>query len=139
MRPISAAGAFYANISADRNVSGNWNFPDNSADRSVSDDDWFAQACRRLFKHKAGTLLHYITEFDERSCHRYAAGTVQPPARFLRRLLRNQDGFTWLCTIMEDCDAVWWQELQLAIEIMQLVRDRRRNRGHGKPGAPDDP
>lgn len=115
-----------ANAFADICVGAAPDFSENLSDKSVGDEFWFAQTCRALFHHKAGTILHYITGFDERSCQRYASGCVKPPAYFLRRLLRHQDGLAWLRAIMDGCDAPWWQELQTAIELVERYRIMRR-------------
>ncbi|MGH6878002.1 MAG: hypothetical protein ACREHV_11595, partial [Rhizomicrobium sp.] len=76
----------------------------------ASDAEWFSCACRKLFDGKAGTALHYLTGFDERSCQRYAAGQVKPPAYFLRALLRGEQGNIWLNAVMDGASPKWWRE-----------------------------
>jgi hypothetical protein len=71
-----------------------------------------------LLPTKPGTALHYITGFDERSCQRYAAGTVKPPAYFLRTLLRTDQGKQWLAAVMDGCDQQWWRDHQRAERIV---------------------
>ena|SRR5882672_8039155 len=88
------------------------------ADKPAADDgDWFADMAQDLLAPKAGTALHYITGFDERSCQRYAAGTVKPPAYFLRALLRSPQGAQVLEFLMQDSDAPWWRGLVRARRI----------------------
>lgn len=126
MRAVSIGNGIPPSFVGDSVVGHNADIPQNLPDISVGEENWFAKTCRCLFEHKAGTILHYISGVDERSCQRYAAGTVKPPAWFLRKLLRDQGGFTWLCAIMDGCDAVWWHELQTAIEIVSKFKIERR-------------
>lgn len=126
MRVIISGTGRPANSIADTNVSRTEHICKNLSDISVGDAEWFAVTCQYLFKHKAGTILHSLTGIDERSCQRYAAGSVRPPAAFLRALLRNEGGFSWLCAIMDGCEAVWWQELQAAIDIVSRFKIERR-------------
>lgn len=96
---------------------------DKSVGRCVAEsEDWFSDACRTLYDGKAGTALHFATGFDERSCQRYAAGTVKPPAYFLRSLLRGQQGWTWLNAAMEGSDAQWWRELRGARKLLEQYK-----------------
>lgn len=82
-------------------------------DKSVANDEhWFRDLAQCLLSHKAGTALHFTTGFDERSCQRYAAGQVKPPAYFFRTLLRSEQGWVWLAGAMHGCDAGWWRELR---------------------------
>ena len=94
-------------------------------DKSVDDisvaDGWFARICKALFTSKAGTACHYDSGVDERSCQRYAAGTVQPSGWFIRALLRSKNGGTWLAAIMDGSDAPWWRQLQRAQRIAAQV------------------
>lgn len=85
---------------------------DTATDRNVSDDEecWFSNTSSALLGPGAGTTLHYITGFDERSCYRYANGSVRPPGYFIRALLRSEQGATWLNGIMDGCEARWWRE-----------------------------
>jgi hypothetical protein len=76
------------------------------------DENWFADAAKILLPHKAGTALHYTTGFDERSCQRYAAGSIKPPAYFLRALLRSEQGYIWLAALMDGSDASWWRNFE---------------------------
>jgi len=87
----------------------------NADDKSVG--NWFSRLCKGLFTTKAGTALHYTTGFDERSCQRYAAGTVGTSGDFIRALLRSEQGATWLNGIMDGCEAEWWREHQRALKI----------------------
>lgn len=94
-----------------------------SADKSVGisvvdDGDWFAAACGLLLGQKAGTALHFTTGFDERSCQRYASGSVKPPAYFLRALLRSDQGHVWLAAAMDGSEAEWWRNLQGASRVL---------------------
>lgn len=77
------------------------------ARKSVSDEDWFAEAAKNLHS-KPGLELHLLTDVDERSCHRYAAGAVKPSAYLLRALLRSPQGERWLNALMDGCEAPWW-------------------------------
>lgn len=86
-----------------------------------SDGDWFSQTCRALLPHKAGTALHYTTGVDERLCQKYAAGSVKPPAYFLRALLRSDGGWQWLASLMEDSDSGWWRDLQRARRVVSQL------------------
>ena len=88
----------------------------------AENEDWFSDACRGLYNGKAGTALHFETGFDERSCQRYAAGQVKPPAYFLRALLRSEQGQTWLNAIMDGSDAQWWRELQGALKLLETFK-----------------
>jgi hypothetical protein len=95
-----------------------------SDDISVVDDgSWFETATCVLYPIKPGTALHYITGVDERSCQRYAAGTVKPPAYFLRTLLRTDQGKQWLAAVMDGCDQQWWRDHQRAERIV-LAEDQ---------------
>src|SRR6202034_3960466 len=96
------------------------------SDTSVgSDENWFSQACRALLEHKPGTALHYVTGFDERSCQRYAAGSVKPPAYFFRALLRSEQGWTWLAAAMDGSSASWWLDIQRARDCSFAYEQRR--------------
>lgn len=101
------------------------------SDKSVVSDgkdvgeDWFANVCKHLLPTKAGTALHYVSGFDERSCQRYAAGDVKPPAHFLRTLLRSPQGWTWLCAVMDGSNEPWWREVQYAYEIIAVFEAKR--------------
>jgi hypothetical protein len=66
---------------------------------------------------KPGLELHLITGLDERSCHRYAAGSVKPPAHFLRALLRSEQGRQFLECLMDGAEPEWWRELKRAERI----------------------
>lgn len=95
-------------------------------DRFVgTEENWFAEACRQLYESKAGTALHYETGFEERSCQRYAAGSVRPPAYFLRALLRSRNGWTWLNAIMDGCTEPWWLEIIEARRIWRAIETER--------------
>jgi hypothetical protein len=91
--------------------------------KSAADDgDWFAKAAQALLPHKAGTALHYATGFDERACQRYAAGSIKPPAYFLRALLRSDGGWQWLAALMDGADPQWWRDIQRARLDSELLR-----------------
>jgi hypothetical protein len=80
---------------------------------AVDDRNWFAEAVCALLPFKAGTALFYTTGLgDERLCQRYASGETKPPAYFLRRLLRSDEGETWLNATMDGCEAKWWLDLK---------------------------
>lgn len=84
--------------------------------------NWFSRLCEGLYpKGKAGTDLHYTTGFEERSCQRYAAGSVNTSGDFVRALLRSPQGATWLTGIMDGSDARWWREHQRALRIAEQV------------------
>lgn len=83
----------------------------------VADENWFSVSCLSLYNGKAGTALHYETGFDERSCQRYAAGQVKPPAYFLRELLRSEHGGVWLAALMEGSNPQWWRQLAAARKL----------------------
>ncbi len=71
----------------------------------------------RALLAKPGLELHLITGLDERSCHRYAAGSVKPPAYFLRALLRSDQGKQFLESLMAGAEPEWWRELKRAERI----------------------
>jgi hypothetical protein len=107
-----------------------------AADRAVAEkstddisvgDKWFARICKGLFTSKAGTACHYDSGVDERSCQRYAAGTVQPSGWFIRALLRSKNGWTWLCAFMDGCDALWWRELQEERRVGRAAIEAMKN------------
>jgi len=99
-------------------------FSDKSAVKSVGDENWFSDACKRLFpKGKAGTALWTETGFRERDCQRYAAGTVKTSGWFLRLLLRGENGWTWLCVVMDAASPRWWVDLQRARRIADAMRE----------------
>lgn len=87
-----------------------------SPTKSVSDENWFADMVRATLA-KPGLELHLATGFDERSCHRYAAGTVRPPAFLLRAMLRCEQGRTFLEFIMDGAEPEWWHEFKRAGRI----------------------
>lgn len=90
------------------------------------DANWFADVSRVLLPSKAGTALHYITGFDERTCQRYAAGHVKPPAFFFRKLLRSPQGWQFLAGAMEGSDAPWWVEINEALRLKRAVDGVRK-------------
>lgn len=95
-----------------------------SDDKSVAgNENWFSDAAQRLYATKPGTALHYLTDFDERCCQRYAAGSVKPPAYFLRALLRSEHGWQWLSAAMDGSTAEWWRDLQRAQRIAEKLKD----------------
>lgn len=85
---------------------------DNATDTNVSEDtDWFTEMLQSLLGSGAGTTLHYISGFDERSCWRYASGSVKvKPADLLRAILRSDQGGPFLGYIMEGSTAPWWRD-----------------------------
>lgn len=87
----------------------------------VSDENWFPEMARSLFA-KPGLELHLISRVDERSCHRYAAGTVKPPAYFLRQLFRSEQGARVLEFVMDGSSAEWWRDLKAARELCAKYR-----------------
>lgn len=87
-----------------------------------SDGNWFSVAARALYPSKGGTALHYVTGGDERLCQKYAAGTVKPPAYFLRALLRSEHGWQWLAALMDGSEARWWSDIQRARLDSELLR-----------------
>ena len=96
--------------------------PDRLADQTVSDDeDWFTEICAQLLPKDAGFALHVLTDFEERTCYRYAAGDRKPPGYFIRALLRTDQGWTWLAAIMDDCKSDWWIELQRTRRIAEAI------------------
>jgi hypothetical protein len=99
-----------------------------SASKSVANDcDWFSRACRWLYPLKAGTALYLTTGLgDERACQRYAAGTVKPPAFFLRALLRSDHGSQWLEAVMAGSNAIWWRDYQEAVSLKAAVDAHRK-------------
>jgi hypothetical protein len=114
---------------------GNWIVTSNDATKvsgisavtSGNDCDWFSNACRKLYPLKAGTLLFFLTGLgDERACQRYAAGTVKPPAFFLRALLRSGHGSQWLAAVMAGSNAIWWRDYQEAVSLKAAVDAHRK-------------
>jgi len=104
------------------------------SDGKNAGEDWFANVCKHLLPTKAGTALHYATGVDERSCQRYAAGDVKPPAYFLRALLRSPQGWTWLCAVMAESDEPWWREVKYAYEIIAVFEAKRKELLNGMGG-----
>lgn len=90
-----------------------------SAIASASDSensDWFGAVARSLLGKEPGVALHYITDFPVSSCEKYAAKTEasrrQPPAYFLRAILRSDQGEPFFLALMDGCAAPWWIEFQ---------------------------
>ena len=90
------------------------------------DGDWFSDATKQLLPTKPGTCLHFLTGFEERTCQRYAAGSVRPPAYFLRALLRSPQGWTWLSATMDGSNVEWWRDQQAAFEYFAVLEAKRR-------------
>lgn len=90
---------------------------------AVDDENWFSVAAHALLPCKAGTALHYATGFEERACQKYAAGSVKPPAYFLRSLLRSEQGWQWLAVLMEGAEPQWWADIQRARLDSALLRE----------------
>lgn len=88
---------------------------------AVDDANWFAEMARDLLAPKAGTALHFITDFPERDCQKYAAGSIRPSAYYLRRMLRNKLGWQFLAYLMDGSDAPWWDEVLRAKRIAAAV------------------
>ena len=99
------------------------------ADQTVSDPEerWFADICDVLLPKDAGLALHTTTDFEERTCYRYAAGDRKPPGYFIRALLRSREGQVWLNAIMDGSDAPWWRELQGAVDLCARYKIERRS------------
>jgi hypothetical protein len=92
-----------------------------------ADHQWFSEAARELHPNKPGTHLYFLTCLgDERSCQRYAAGTVKPPSDFLRALLRSDHGSQWLAAVMAGSDAQWWRSYQEAVSLKAAVDAHRK-------------
>ncbi len=87
------------------------------------DAEWFTRAARQLYARKGGTELHFLTDYDERLCQKYVAGSVKPSAYFLRTLQRGPHGEQWLNAIMAGSNAQWWLDLQRDAEIGRKVRE----------------
>src|SRR3990167_5186515 len=87
----------------------------------ADDDDWFVELVRSLYQHKAGTALHYLTGFEERTCQRYAAGHRKSPAYFFRALLRSEHGWQFLSGAMDGCKAHWLRDVQKAMRLKEAV------------------
>ncbi len=109
MHGVSSTGGMPAIPSSDRNAE--------KSRKSVSDDEnWFSDMAKSLLA-KPGLELHLITGIEERSCHRYASGEVKnPPAFFLRSILRSPQGAPFLAYLMDGCEAEWWHDMQREIE-----------------------
>lgn len=85
---------------------------------------WFAEACKRLLpREKPAQALVCDTGFELRDCQRYAAGDVKPSGYFVRALLRSENGWTWLCVVMDAAQPRWWIELQRARQIADAMRE----------------
>lgn len=82
-----------------------------------SDVRWFAEMVQARHPDKPGTILHLNTGVNERLCQKYAAGSVRPSSAFLRALLRSENGWIYLQSIMHGSDAPWWLELQQLFEL----------------------
>jgi hypothetical protein len=80
-------------------------------DQSDSEGKWFVTLTKQLLSKDAGFALHLATGFEERTCYRYASGERKPPGYFVRELLRSDQGWQWLCGLMDGSDAEWWQEI----------------------------
>lgn len=85
------------------------------------DAEWFSDAAQSLYPTKGGTALHFLTDYDERLCQKYVAGSVKPSAYFLRTLERGPHGRQWLNAVMANCAAEWWVDLQRAEDIGRKV------------------
>jgi hypothetical protein len=89
-------------------------------------DDWFGAIARAILgDNKPGYALHVLTggEFDERSCQRYVAGTVNPPGYFIRALLRSDCGAQFLDAFMANSGAPWWLDQQRKRRVGERVLD----------------
>ena|SRR5690348_6274144 len=94
---------------------------------SGSDDDrWFPNVAKILLGKDAGYALHLITGFPERTCYYYASGERKPPAFFLCKLLRSDQGAPFFASIMDGSQAQWWRDLQQARELCELFKIERR-------------
>lgn len=99
--------------------------PDICGEASVrTDSEWFAEIAEGLLGKDAGFQLHLLTDFEERTCYRYAAGDTKPPAYFLRALLRGKQGKQWYAALMDGCEEDWWIESQLEIERARQIVSR---------------
>lgn len=95
-------------------------------DISVASENWFKEMCDHLFgDDRAGALLRYDSDAEPRNCQRYARGGAKPSGDFIRALLRSENGWSYLCGIMDGSDAEWWRETQAArncVAAFDLVR-----------------
>lgn len=98
--------------------------PENGPD-DKSDADWFSQMCQALCANREGEKawlpLHFLTGVDERTCQRYAAGHVKPPAYHLRALLRSEQGWQFLAFLMDGSGAQWWADVERARKIAAAI------------------
>jgi hypothetical protein len=84
---------------------------------------WLKNAAKTLLPPDAGLHLHYITDYPERTCYRYASGEREAPGDFLRALFHSQHGEPFFMAFMEGCEADWWRE---------FLRHRRMGAGADK-------
>lgn len=91
-------------------------------DQTDSDgENWFSDLARGLLPKDSGFILHLQTGFEERTCYRYASGERKPPGYFIRELLRSDQGWQWLCGLMEGSNAEWWTETKRARAIKDAL------------------
>jgi hypothetical protein len=62
---------------------------------------------RALWPNKAAASLACLTTAKERSCYRYAAGEIDPPAEFVVELLRGPEGERVLDWLMRGSKEKW--------------------------------
>jgi hypothetical protein len=74
----------------------------------------FKFAARQLLGSDPGLALHVLTGISESSGYRYASGERPAPGYVLWQLLRSDQGWQWLCGLMDGSDAEWFEELKRA-------------------------
>lgn len=97
-------------------------------DPSETDDesDWFAKiAWLLLGTNDCGFALNVACGSPESSCYKYVTKNKtarrQPPAYLIRTLLRSEQGWQWLCGIMDGAEPDWWRDTKRARLIKEAI------------------
>jgi hypothetical protein len=78
-----------------------------------------------LLGKDAGLALALATGAPEGSCYKYVARKEprQPPAGLIRTILRTEQGWQWLCGVMEGAEPEWWRDTKRARSDAELARE----------------
>lgn len=90
---------------------------------------WFQKLCDDLWPDKPSAALFYLmdSKVPERTCRAYAAGDREPPAGFLRTLIRGSQGERVLDWITRGCKQPWDKERRIArIRSAGIVETEQR-------------
>jgi hypothetical protein len=91
--------------------------PENESDYC----ECFKLAARQLLGSDPGLALHVLTGISESSGYRYASGERPAPGYILWQLLRSDQGWQWLCGLMDGSNAEWWGEIKRARAIKDAI------------------